>query len=261
MPEYPHGTPSWVELNTPDQAASAKFYGDLFGWGTTEPGGEETGGYQMFTQDEKNVAGLMKIMQPQQPVAWATYIQVDDADKTAADVAAAGGQAIVPVMDVMDIGRMAFFLDPTGAAFGVWQAKSFTGADLVNEPNSLCWNDVMTRDAAKDEAFYGEVFGWSAAAPSFDESGQGGYKVWSRPDGGMVGGMMQMTDEMFPAEVPAYWAVCFAVADTDAIVTQVTELGGQVTAPAMDCPIGRFAGFLDPQGAAFTVMQMSGGAS
>ena len=51
MPEYAPGTPSWVELSSPDTEASARFYGELMGWGATEPGPEETGGYRMFQQD------------------------------------------------------------------------------------------------------------------------------------------------------------------------------------------------------------------
>lgn len=65
-------------------------------------------------------------------------LSVAGADETADKVEAAGGTVVVEPMDVMDIGRMAFFADPTGAVFGVWQPKTFTGADLVNAPNSLC---------------------------------------------------------------------------------------------------------------------------
>ena len=59
MPDYAPGTPSWVELSSPDPDAAAKFYGGLMGWGTTEAGGEESGGYRMFQLKDKNIAGLM----------------------------------------------------------------------------------------------------------------------------------------------------------------------------------------------------------
>jgi predicted enzyme related to lactoylglutathione lyase len=55
--------------------------------------------------------------------------------------------------------------------------------------------------------------------------------------------------------VPAHWSVCFAVADCDGIVAKARALGATLTAEPMDMPIGRFAGLIDPQGAAFTVMQ------
>jgi uncharacterized protein len=254
MPEYAPGTPSWVDLSSPDVDGSAAFYGELMGWTATEPGPvEQTGGYRIFQLDGKSVGGLMGHVQENQPTAWTTYISVADADETAAKVQAAGGSVIVPPMDVMEIGRMAVFADPTGAAFGVWQPKSFKGADLVNESGSLCWNEVLTRDADAGKAFYPAVFGWSAGRPSFENAPES-YTVWEL-DGKPVGGMMQMSDEWFPPEIPPHWGVVFAVADCNASVAKARELGATVANGPMDMPIGRFAGLIDPQGASFTIMQ------
>ena len=258
MPEYPPGTPSWVELSSPDIDASAGFYGGLMGWSAVSPGPpEETGGYRMFQQDGGSVAGLMGHMQEGQPTVWATYFSVADADETARKVTAAGGGVIVEPMDVMDIGRMAFFSDPTGAAFGVWQPRAFTGADIVDEPNSLCWTELMTRDTEAAREFYPALFGWTAGRPSFEGAPES-YVVWEL-GGKQVAGMMQMRDDLFPAEVPSHWGVCFAVADCDATVATANDLGATITWQPMDMAIGRFAGILDPQGASFSVMQPAGG--
>jgi uncharacterized protein len=256
MPEYRHGTPSWVELSSPDTDASAAFYREVMGWTTTEAGPvEETGGYRMFQTGGQNVAGLSPLMQESQPVAWSTYVSVDDADEVVAKVKAAGGTVIVEPMDVMDIGRMAFFADPAGAAIGVWQPKSFTGADVVNEPGSLCWNEVLTRDAAAGRAFYPAVFGWSIGRPQF-EGAPDDYVVWE-VDGRAVGGMMQMSEPYFPPDLPPHWSVCFAVADCDATVAKARAAGGTIAMEPMDMSIGRFAGIVDPQGAAFAVMRLA----
>jgi predicted enzyme related to lactoylglutathione lyase len=255
MPDYAPGTPSWVELSAKDPDAAASFYGELMGWTATEPGpADDTGGYRMFQQDGQNVAGLMGHMQEGQPTAWMTYVSVSDADETASKVRSAGGTVMVEPMDVMDIGRMAVFVDPTGAVFGIWEPKSFSGADLVNEPNSLCWNEVLTRDAQRDKEFYTSIFDWTAGRPQFEGAPET-YTVWEVSGKG-VGGMMQMTDDRFPAEVPAHWTVCFAVADADAVVAKARELGATIIVEPMDMPIGRFAGFIDPQGASVTIMQM-----
>ncbi len=104
-----------------------------------------------------------------------------------------------------------------------------------------------------DKAFYPAVFGWVAGSPSF-EGAPDSYVVWEL-DGNPVGGMMQMTDEYFPPEVPPHWGVCFAVAECDAIVARARELGAAITTEPMDMPIGRFANIIDPQGASFSVMQ------
>ena len=81
---------------------------------------------------------------------------------TAAAVKEAGGNVIAEPMDVMDLGRMAIFADPAGAVFGVWQPGSFPGAGLVNEPVSISWNELETRDPDGAKEFYGAVLGWTA---------------------------------------------------------------------------------------------------
>ena len=258
MPEYAPGTPAWVELSSPDTDASAAFYRELMGWDATEPGPvEETGGYRMFQQGDLRVAGLMGHMQEGQPTTWATYFSVADADETAGKVEAAGGSVLVAPMDVTDIGRMAFFADPAGAVFGVWQPKTFAGADLRDEPNSLCWNEVLTRDADAGMAFYPAVFGWTAGRPPFEGAPET-YTVWERA-GEPVGGMMPMGDDFFGPDVPSHWSVCFAVADCDAITEKARELGATITMEPMDMAIGRFSGIADPQGASFAVMQLAPG--
>jgi predicted enzyme related to lactoylglutathione lyase len=255
MAEYAPGTPSWVDLSSPDPDASAAFYKEVMGWDSTEPGPvEETGGYRMFQHDGKNVGGLMQTMQEGQPTAWSAYVSVADADDIASKVKDAGGNVVVEPMDVMNLGRMAFFGDPTGAVFGVWQPKEFGGADLVNEPGSLCWTEILTRDGATDREFYPAVFGWHAGKPQFEGAPES-YVVWEL-DGRPVGGMMEM-NEQFPAEVPPHWAVCFAVDDVDSVVDKARSLGATVTYEPMSMAIGRFAGLIDPQGAPFQVMQMA----
>src|SRR3954470_404646 len=256
MPDYAPGTPSWVELSTPDPDASAAFYGDVLGWGATEPGDPETGGYRMFQSGEANVAGLMGHMQEGQPTAWASYVSVSDAEETAQKVQGAGGSVMVAPMDVMDLGRMAVFVDPTGAVFGVWQPQEFAGDDLVNEPVSLMWNEIHTPDTDAEVAFYRSVFGWDAGKPTF-EGAPDTYTIWSLGEHN-VGGMMEMVEGMFPPGTPPHWSVCFAVADADDTVAKARAHGGTIVAEPMDMPIGRFAAIVDPQGAAFTIMQPAG---
>jgi predicted enzyme related to lactoylglutathione lyase len=239
-------------------AATQEFYGELFGWEAKEASddAEETGGYRMFLKDDKQVAGLMPIQQEGQPPSWNTYISVSDADDIAEKVKEAGGEVIVEPMDVLDLGRMAFFTDPTGAAIGAWQANQFPGAGLVNEPGTLNWNELATRDIEAAQAFYPAVFGWTPGRPSFEAPET--YTIWEL-DGRPVGGMSEMTEEFFPPDVPPHWGVCFAVADCDATVAKARELGATVAAEPMSMPIGRFAGLVDPQGAPFAVMQLAWG--
>ena len=174
---YDPGTPSWVDLSTPDVDASARFYGELFGWEAVEAGPpEETGGYRIIMRDGKAVGGMMGLMDPNQPAVWSTYVAVDDADATARAVRDAGGTVLVEPMDVMDAGRMAFFMDPGGAAIGVWQAGTNKGAQVVNEPGAVTWNELQVRDPEAHKAFYSAVFGWT---PEAMQQGPIDYTMWN----------------------------------------------------------------------------------
>jgi predicted enzyme related to lactoylglutathione lyase len=255
MPEvtrYPAGTPSWADLGTPDVDTSVRFYQGLFGWSIEEAGDPElTGGYRMAMLRDKAVAGIGPIMNEGQPPAWTTYITVDDADKTAAQVAEAGGQALFEPMDVLTVGRMGMFLDPTGSAFAVWQPRDHIGAGLVNEAGAMCWNELATRDAEAAKAFYSQVFGWTWEGMPMD-----GITYWMfQVDGRVVGGVVTM-DENWPAEVPAHWMVYFNVDDCDASAAKAAELGGSVSVPPTDIPVGRFAVINDPHGAVFSMIKL-----
>jgi predicted enzyme related to lactoylglutathione lyase len=245
------GTPSWVDLSSPDLSGAKAFYGALFGWTATE-GSPEAGGYCIFQKHGKNVAGLGPIMDPAQPPAWMTYVSVQDADATMAKVTAAHGTVLVAPMDVLDVGRMAVFTDTTGAALAIWQPRSHIGADLANEPGTFTWNELQTRDTAAATSFYRAVFGWGADTR---QDGPMSYTEWKRGDDS-VGGMMDMPAEV-PPQIPAYWLVYFAVDDCDASVTQATGLGGATLLAPMDVAPGRFAVLSDPTGAVFAVITMN----
>ncbi len=248
---YAPGTPSWVDLGTPDAAGGAAFYSALFGWEIND-GPPEAGGYRMCMLNGKAVAGMGPQMNPDMPPFWTTYVSVVDADATSATVTANGGQVLMPPMDVLDVGRMAIFMDPAGAAFSVWQPRAHIGSELVNEPGTLCWNELATRDADAAEKFYAAVFNWGANKADMGEFMYTEFTV----EGRGIAGMMPMGAE-FPAEVPSHWLAYFAVADCDASAAKVTELGGQIHVPPSDIPmVGRFALCQDPQGAMFSVIAL-----
>jgi predicted enzyme related to lactoylglutathione lyase len=250
---YAPGTPSWVDLGSPDLDAAVEFYSGLFGWQVPESENvEQTGGYRRATKDGADVAGMMPLMAEGQPPVWSSYVAVADADATAAAVKEAGGTVMAEPMDVMDLGRMAIFADPTGAVFGIWQAGTFPGAGRVNEPGALAWNELASRDPEASKAFYGSVFGWGFEDRDMGEMGT--YTEWQL-GGNSIGGLLDMRGRM-PDEVPPHWLVYFAVENTDAALETVRGSGGEVAMGPIDIPAGRFAVVKDPAGAVFAVIQM-----
>src|SRR5262249_43594342 len=149
------GTVSWVDLQTPDVNIARKFYGELLGWSFVGGDDPDTGFYTMAQVSGRNVAGIAQIGKPSPfPPAWSVYLATADADRSARKVTEAGGKVLVPPMDVADQGRMAFFADPTGAHFGVWQARNHKGAQLVEEQGAMTWHEVYTRDLPTARDFY-----------------------------------------------------------------------------------------------------------
>jgi predicted enzyme related to lactoylglutathione lyase len=249
MPErdgFEPGTPSWVDLTTPDPEGAWRFYGELFGWEHTEPGPvEETGGYAMFTSGGKLVAGVGPVMQEGQPSYWATYFATDDADALTERVVSTGGTAIVEPMDVMDAGRMAIFSHPDAGTFGAWQAGEHKGAQLVNEPVSLAWNSLITPNPDGAATFLHAVFGLRSVS---EDIGGAAYTMLTLGERS-VAGLMSPPPGMPDGAAP-FWDVSFAVEDADATLAKAKELGATEIMGAMDMPgIGRVAGVLDPYGA------------
>ena len=180
------------------------------------------------------------------PPMWNTYLAVDSVDDTVARVEAAGGKVAMAPFDVMDAGRMAFVLDPAGAAAALWQANQHIGATLVNEPGTVIWNELITTDPAA-VAFYTRVLGLTTSTM---DMGAGEYTLFEA-DGQMVGGT---TAPPMPG-VPNHWHVYFEVADADAAAVKAAELGGAVMVEPFDMPVGRIAVIRDPQGAVFSILK------
>jgi predicted enzyme related to lactoylglutathione lyase len=250
---YTPATFCWVDLATPDVESAARFYGELFGWEVPErPDSATMGGYRRARKNGKDVAGVMPLMQEGQPPAWTSYVSVSDADVIARAVQENGGTMIAEPMAVGEYGRLAVFTDPEGAFFGIWEPNVFAGAELVNEPGTLGWNELESRDPSAAKEFYGAVFGWSFVD---HDMGEMTYTEWQL-DGRAIGGMADIKGRV-PDEVPAHWMAYFGSEDTDATAAKVTELGGEVMFGPVDIPAGRFAMVADPWGAAFAVMRPS----
>jgi hypothetical protein len=250
---YDPGTPSWVDLTTPDLDAALQFYGGLFGW-EFEDAGEEAGHYHMAHLRSKRVAGLGPTQPGAPPLAyWTTYLTGSDVEAHAKAIADAGGRVMFGPMDVMEQGRMLVAADPEGAMFGIWQPQAHTGAQLVNEDAALTWNQVMTRDVEGAERFYGAVFGFEFESLPGTE----GYRLL-KVGGNVVGGIFAM-EEGVPADVPPHWLTYFQLDDVDRGFARVRELGGQVLSEPMDTQFGRWAAVQDPQGGTFCLIRGQSG--
>jgi predicted enzyme related to lactoylglutathione lyase len=259
MPEVSVHAPGafcWIDLGTTDSGAAKQFYSALLGWDYEEnPLPDDGGTYTMIRRGGRDVGGLYELSPEMRqqgiPPHWMSYIAVEDADAAANRAESAGAEILMGPMDVMEVGRMAVIQDPTGAVFSVWQARAHAGYGVVGEPGSVCWHELMTKDAPAAKRFYREAFGYEMED---QQMGSTAYTMLRKGDR-REAGLMQITPEMGP--VPSHWLVYVAVADIGGTMAKAGELGGNAVTDAMDVPgVGRFAVLQDPQGAVFAAIQL-----
>jgi predicted enzyme related to lactoylglutathione lyase len=236
-----------------DIEGAKSFYGDVLGW-TFGESSSEYGNYTQAYADGKAVAAVVPPMPGQEGQSqWCLYFASPDAAATAAKIRDKGGEVLMEPMRVGDFGTMCLARDPSGVVFGVWQGGTHEGFEASpQQTGAYCWAEVFTRAPEKSDAFFTAVFGYTAKQLQDDAIDFRMFEL----GGNTVLGRMRMTDD-FPPEVPPYINVYFTVGDCDDAVARATKLGGVLRFGPMDSPFGRFAALSDPQGANFSVIDIT----
>jgi predicted enzyme related to lactoylglutathione lyase len=257
--QHAAGVPSWIDLATPDPDASKEFYSALFGWDyDDQPTGRPGTEYVMASKGGSSAAGMMQLAPEMaaagMPPVWSTYVTVDVVDAVVARVEAAGGTVMRPAMDVTEAGRMAVVADPAGAVICLWQPNEHIGCEVVNEHGAFSWSELITPDPEGVADFYRHVFGWTHQTTPMPN---GAYTVFAVEGGnptGIAGAMAPPVEGM-----PPVWGVYFMVDDAAATVEAARARGAQVVLEPTEMPgVGVLATIVDPQGAAFSIMQPAG---
>jgi len=246
----PVGAPCWIDIMSSDTGKSRAFYGDLFGW-TSEDTGPEFGGYINFFKDGVNIAGCMAAQPGGVANVWSIYLAVNDAKATCDAAFEHGGSVMVPAMDVGDLGTMGVLVDPGGAVIGIWEPKSHQGFGFIDEPGAPSWFELFTRDYDKALDWYRTVFGWKTS--EVGDSPEFRYTTLGEGDDALAGVMD--ASEFLPEGVPAHWSVYFHVADAEAAVKKVRNLGGTTIQGPEDTPYGKLATVADATGTLFKLRQ------
>ncbi|MFD4574548.1 VOC family protein [Streptomyces sp. NPDC058417] len=252
MAVQPEGAPCWADAMFSDVEGAKSFYGAVLGW-TFGESSSEYGNYTQAYAKADAVAAVVPPMPGQEgQSAWCLYFASDDAHATAARVREHGGEVLMEPMQVGEFGTMCLAREPSGAVFGLWQAGVHEGFEATGVPGAYAWSEVFTREPGKADDFFSAVFGYRQQQMDDDGVDFRLYDLGEQP----LMGRMRMTDD-FPPEVPSYINVYFAVPDCDAAVAKATELGGTLQFGPMGTPFGRFAALTDPQGANFSVIDLT----
>lgn len=247
----PAGTPTWVDLLTPDLDVARSFYHAVLGW-QYDISGPEYGGYTNARVGPRIAAGLAGPMPgaPPAPSAWSLYFATNDIEADVARAVELGAKVHVPPMSVAPFGSMAMLEDPTGAPFGFWQAGEHIGSQINDEPGSAVWYELYSPSAQQARDFYSALLGTAA------EAMPGGPEYYSFKRGEeQLCGVMQ-TDASWTA-LPPQWITYFGVANVDEAVDVVIANGGKALSAIEPTPHGRMVAAMDPGGAHFKLIEVA----
>lgn len=242
-----NGKVVWYEIVTPDGDATARFYGETFGWKPiTMP--MSGGAYTMFQAGEHRPQCGIDTWKTGQPAHWVGYIEAGDIEAALARVKKNGGTVIPDprgtseIIDAPGVGRMAQVKDPQGAMFYVFQGNEHDDSPYDSQVGKFHWFELTVPDAKAVLPFYAAVFGYDVEST---EMGDGIYHVFNSGGQSRAGAM----DSPAPGMPPA-WTPYIHVDDVEATIERVVKNGGTSCMPPFDAPgVGRIGMIADPHGA------------
>jgi uncharacterized protein len=111
-PKPPAGAICSIEMYAADRAAAARFFGQLFGWGTLE-----TMPQYMAFDPGAGVGGVFQSHTSTLPAV--AYIYTMDVEAKLAEIEAAGGQRLGEAMRMPGVACFGYFQDPSGTSMGL----------------------------------------------------------------------------------------------------------------------------------------------
>jgi predicted enzyme related to lactoylglutathione lyase len=119
-PAVVYNTWCHVEIPVTDLNAAKTFYGELFGWNFQDLEGMD---YTFYTAPEGGLCGGLTPLQEGQPKQIVNYMNVEDIEATSAQITGLGGNTVVPITEIPNMGWFSIVTDPTGNAFGLWKSN------------------------------------------------------------------------------------------------------------------------------------------
>src|SRR5258707_14477254 len=147
-----------INVLTPQPSQAREFFARLLGWTYSElPGmghAVQAGGCEIG-----DLCDLVHSSTPRgTPPHIGLVLEVESTEAACKQVHALGGKAS-PAFDLMDQGRMAVCVDPSGAEFDVWEPKQGPGPEVDRGLHGApSWFELSTNDVERAAAFYAGVF-------------------------------------------------------------------------------------------------------
>lgn len=249
--EHVPGRWIWVDLLTPDVAASEAFYRAVFGW-QTRATSDAAGGYALMAANNSPVAGIARYpvdANERRQARWLGLMSSDDVAAAVARGGGAGGATRLAAQRLPGRGEVAVLADPEGAVFALIHSETGDPPPGFPAVGALLWMELWAADGESQARYYREVGGYTVSAAQ----SSGDVDEWhlSR-DGQPRAGIVQVREA---GEIAA-WLPYFRVASLDATLQRAVSAGGRVLVdPDPAIRGGHIAVVVDPLGAAFGIAE------
>ena len=213
---------------TADKEGARAFYCGLAGWTTQDmPMGDSV--YTMLMRPGGGVGGLEQLDAGGHP-HWVAYLRVSNVALTLATVESLGGTVTKAETPIGPGSSYAIFLDPWGAACGVYASAQDPGMGARAGNGEFSWGELAVPDIDAALDFYTTVFPSWEVAESSSMGQMGRYQLFRQkgaPKERHLGGIL-----VPPPQAPAaYWIHYISVPDLSATMDAVKAAGGQVLFP------------------------------
>jgi predicted enzyme related to lactoylglutathione lyase len=255
----PAGKFVWCEWMGDNVKAAADFYARVVGWKAKDSAMSDVSGrpYTILSAGDYGVAGAMAIPAEAKAMGarpcWTGYVWVEDVDKAAAKLTAAGGSVKRSPSDIPGVGRFAVVADPHGAFFMLFRDAG--GAPppppAADTPGLVGWRELHAGDGPTAFAFYSGLFGWTKRN-SMEMGATGVYQLFGFAGGDSdYGGIMTRA----PQTPRPFWLYYFNVPAIDAAAERVKANGGKIANAPTEVPGGQWiVQATDPEGALFALL-------
>lgn len=127
------------------------------------------------------------------------------------------------------------------------------------EHGEFCWTEIAVNNLESSKNFYEKVFGWefrvsNASNENFE------YAEFGLPNQETIGGMYEITKEMFGENMPPpHFLSYIAVDNVDETTSKAYDLGAKIIKTPMDIPnVGRFSIIEDTAGGMISFIVLGG---
>lgn len=243
---YNQGQIIWHDLLTDDVETAKSFYGGLLGWRF-----KQSGSYTIVMNGSNPIGGMVELkdeLKDKRSAGWITYFSIPEVDDTANWVQSIGGEILKGPGNMINRGRYATVLDPTGAPLVLLHSDNGDPQKNGVQVGGWLWNELWTTDLGAALDFYLDLGGYTAQKASSEEEED--YWILLDTQEHYQGGITVIPFENLPSQ----WVPVVRVADPLAIAAQVAPLGGEVIVnPDHPLSDGNVALIRDPTGGIFMV--------